>query len=148
MADVAKHVEAVTGMSVGPANRKTQEFYQRRLQRHLRDIFADDMKKRKLAAKAATAAAKAGQAPTPKTASAGGEAVRVKAKAKPTATKRKPTKHATVGLVMPSERRRALAKNCVQPPFTIVRSTVQWREMNHMLAADQQSGLFRAYWHI
>ena len=145
MADVAKHVEAVTGMSVGPANRKTQEFYQRRLQRHLRHIFADDMKKRKLAAKAA---AKAGQAPTPKTASANAEAVRVKAKAKPTATKRKPTKHATVGLVMASQRRRALAKNCVQPPFTIVRSTAQWREMNHMYAADLQSARFRAYWHI
>ena len=148
MADVAKHVEAVTGMSVGPANRKAHEFYQRRLQHHLRDIFADNMKKRKLAAKAATAAAKAGQAPTPKTASANAEAVRVKAKAKPTATKRKPTKHATVGLVMPSQRRRALAKNCVQPPFTIVRSTAQWREMNHMYAADLQSALFRAYWHI
>ena len=145
MADVANHVEAVTGMSVGLANRKTHEFYQRRLQRHLRHIFADDMKKRKLAAKAA---AKAGQAPTPKTASANAEAARVKAKAKPTATKRKPTKHATVGLVMPSQRRRALAKNCVQPPFTIVRSTAQWREMNHMYAADLQSARFRAYWHI
>ena len=135
-------------MSVGPANRMAHEFYQRRLQRHLRHIFADDMKKRKLAAKAAKAAAKAGQAPTPKTASANAEAVRVKAKAKPTATKRKPTTHATVGLVMPSQRRRALAKNCVQPPFTIVRSTAQWREINHMHAADQQSMWFRAYHHI
>ena len=135
-------------MSVGPANRMAHEFYQRRLQRHLRHIFADDMKKRKLAAKAAKAVAKAGQAPTPKTANANAEAVRVKAKAKPTATKRKPTTHATVGLVMPSQRRRALAKNRVQPPFTIVRSTAQWREINYMHVADQQSMWFRAYYHI
>ena len=126
VADVTSHVEAVTGMSVGPANRKAHEFYQRRLLHHLH-LAAVHRKKLAAAAKKA-ATARAGPTPTPK------------------GMTRKATTRASVGSGMPLQRRRALAKNCAQPPFTIIQSTSQWREIQRLHLADLESAQFKAYW--
>ena len=149
VADVTSHVEAVTGMSVGPANRKAHEFYQRRLQRHLH-VAAAHRKKLEAAAKKA-AKAKAGPTPTPKNGTkaipmAKTGAATVKAKANTRAGTRKANTHANVGFSMPLQRRRALAKNFAQPPFTIIQSTTQWREIQCMHLADLESERFKVYW--
>ena len=130
--DVTRHVESVTGMSLGPANRKAHEFYQRRLQHHL---HLASVQRKKLAAAAKKAAkAKAGpgpgKQPTPT----------------PKGRTRKATTRASVGLGMPLQRRRALAKNRAQPPFTIIRSTALWREIQGMHLADLESAQFKVYW--